>query len=229
MLDGLVTPWLRARLGRGTVLVGAALLSGLATLTMGLVEVPLIAGVLFGLAALAGTGWDVLAMSLRQAVVPEELFGRVQGSYRTLVGGHPGRTHHRRCPGHRDQRAGRPRHRWPHPSGGRGRPLAAGQQPPNRHRRGVRPSVGRSRVGCPDLGTVAVEAVGEEAGDRVDRVGRVEGAGRGCADRDGELSSGRDGCRRAGAVLARRRCFTGRCAAGVVPGVRPRLRRRTRQ
>ena len=87
VLGGLAAPWLRARLGRGTVLVGAALVSGLATMTMGLVDVPLVAGLLFGLAALAGTGWDVLAMSLRQALVPEELFGRVQGSYRTLVWG----------------------------------------------------------------------------------------------------------------------------------------------
>ena len=36
------------------------------------------AGVLF---------WNVLTMSLRQALIPEELFGRVQGGYRTLVWG----------------------------------------------------------------------------------------------------------------------------------------------
>ena len=87
VLGGLLAPWLRARLGRGRVLVGAALLSGLATLAMGLVDAPLVAAVLFASAALAGTVWDVLAMSLRQALVPEELFGRVQGSYRTLVWG----------------------------------------------------------------------------------------------------------------------------------------------
>jgi hypothetical protein len=31
--------------------------------------------------------WNVLTMSLRQALIPEELFGRVQGGYRTLVWG----------------------------------------------------------------------------------------------------------------------------------------------
>ena len=87
VLGGLSAPRIRGALGRGTSLAGSALLSGLATMTMGLVDTPLAAGTLFAVAALAGTVWDVLAMSLRQALVPEELFGRVQGSYRTLVWG----------------------------------------------------------------------------------------------------------------------------------------------
>jgi MFS family permease len=40
--------------------------------------------------ATAGAGvmvWNVLTMSLRQALIPHELFGRVQGAYRTLVWG----------------------------------------------------------------------------------------------------------------------------------------------
>jgi Na+/melibiose symporter-like transporter len=86
-LGGVAAPWLGRRLGRTGGLVGAALLSALATAAMGLTRAPLLAGALFALAALAGTVWDVLAMSLRQALVPHELFGRVQGSYRTLVWG----------------------------------------------------------------------------------------------------------------------------------------------
>lgn len=31
--------------------------------------------------------WDVITMSLRQALIPHELCGRVQGGYRTLVWG----------------------------------------------------------------------------------------------------------------------------------------------
>jgi hypothetical protein len=31
--------------------------------------------------------WNVLTMSLRQTLIPAELFGRVQGAYRTLVWG----------------------------------------------------------------------------------------------------------------------------------------------
>lgn len=87
VVGGLAAPWLGARLGRTAGLVGAALLSGLATAGMGLTDSPLPAAALFAAAALAGTVWDVLAMSLRQALVPEELFGRVQGAYRTVVWG----------------------------------------------------------------------------------------------------------------------------------------------
>jgi predicted MFS family arabinose efflux permease len=31
--------------------------------------------------------WNVLTMSLRQALIPEHMFGRVQGAYRTVVWG----------------------------------------------------------------------------------------------------------------------------------------------
>ena len=31
--------------------------------------------------------WNVITMSLRQALIPHELFGRVQGAYRTVVWG----------------------------------------------------------------------------------------------------------------------------------------------
>jgi hypothetical protein len=31
--------------------------------------------------------WNVLTMSLRQLLIPEHMFGRVQGAYRTLVWG----------------------------------------------------------------------------------------------------------------------------------------------
>lgn len=86
-LGGLAAPWLSRRLGRSGGLVMAAVLSALATAAMGLTRTPWLAAVLFALAATAGTLWDVLAVSLRQALVPAELFGRVQGGYRTLVWG----------------------------------------------------------------------------------------------------------------------------------------------
>jgi MFS family permease len=47
----------------------------------------LVATPLFGLAAAGIMVWNVLTMSLRQALIPHELFGRVQGAYRTLVWG----------------------------------------------------------------------------------------------------------------------------------------------
>lgn len=87
VLGGLSAPQISARLGRSTGLVGAAVLSAVATLALGVTTEPLMAGALFGLAALAGTVWDVLGLSLRQALIPTEMFGRAQGSYRTLVWG----------------------------------------------------------------------------------------------------------------------------------------------
>jgi MFS family permease len=86
-LGGLSAPRLGRRLGRSAGLVAAALVSALATAAMGLTRTPWLAGVLFALAAAAGTLWDVLAVSLRQALVPDQLLGRIQGSYRTLVWG----------------------------------------------------------------------------------------------------------------------------------------------
>lgn len=87
VVGGVAAPWIGRRLGRTAGLASATLLSALATAAMGLTRDALLAGELFALAALAGTVWDVLAVSLRQALVPEDLFGRVQGSYRTLVWG----------------------------------------------------------------------------------------------------------------------------------------------
>jgi MFS family permease len=87
ILGGLTAPWISARLGRPVSLVGAVALSAVATMALGLTSEPLLASALFGLAALAGTVWDVLSLSLRQALIPTELFGRAQGSYRTVVWG----------------------------------------------------------------------------------------------------------------------------------------------
>jgi MFS family permease len=42
---------------------------------------------LFGVVAAGVMAWNVLTMSMRQALIPQELFGRVQGAYRTLVWG----------------------------------------------------------------------------------------------------------------------------------------------
>ncbi len=42
---------------------------------------------LFGTVALSISLFNVLIISLRQALIPERLFGRVQGAYRTLVWG----------------------------------------------------------------------------------------------------------------------------------------------
>jgi MFS family permease len=87
LLGGLIAPLVGARLGRTRTLVVVALGSPLALLAMALVDEPIAGGVLFGTGALLLMVSNVLTMSLRQALIPEELFGRVQGAWRTLVWG----------------------------------------------------------------------------------------------------------------------------------------------
>jgi hypothetical protein len=54
---------------------------------MGLVSNGYLAAVLFALCAAGVMVWNVLTMSLRQGLIPQLMFGRVQGAYRTVVWG----------------------------------------------------------------------------------------------------------------------------------------------
>jgi MFS family permease len=87
VVGGLVAAPLAARIGRSATLVAGAALAAVMTGALGLTTDGIVAGVLFGLGATGVMFWNVLSMSLRQALIPEELFGRVQGAYRTLVWG----------------------------------------------------------------------------------------------------------------------------------------------
>jgi hypothetical protein len=58
-----------------------------ATLAIGLVDSGVAVGALAAVSAAGVLLWNVITMSLRQALIPQELFGRVQGGYRTLVWG----------------------------------------------------------------------------------------------------------------------------------------------
>lgn len=80
------TPFAR-RFGRGRVLVFGALLDGAATLAMGVTSNGYVGATLFAIAGFGVMLWNVITMSLRQALIPHQLFGRVQGAYRTLVWG----------------------------------------------------------------------------------------------------------------------------------------------
>jgi len=78
---------LTARVGRANALrlaVGAMAGSSLA---MAFVTNALIAAILWSVASWAVIVWNVLTMSLRQQLIPEALFGRVQGAWRTVVYG----------------------------------------------------------------------------------------------------------------------------------------------
>jgi len=87
LLGGLVTPWLGRVLGRAWVLTGGATLTAVTLGLMGIVRDGVGAGLLFALSAAGVMTWNVLTMSLRQALIPESMFGRVQGAYRTVVWG----------------------------------------------------------------------------------------------------------------------------------------------
>jgi MFS family permease len=84
---GVSTPALARRFGRGPMLTSGALLSAVTMAAMGLTRNGYVGAALFGVSAGGVMVWNVLTMSLRQALIPQHLFGRVQGAYRTLVWG----------------------------------------------------------------------------------------------------------------------------------------------
>ena len=101
--------------------------------------------------------WNVLTMSLRQVLIPSELFGRVQGAYRTVVwGGDPGGRADSAVCWAAGSGCGGPscaRRRGPAGDVGRARPAAAA--PPGRdHRRcaGTRRSDAMTRAAAPARG-----------------------------------------------------------------------------
>jgi MFS family permease len=87
VVGGLAAAPLARRIGRSRTLVLGAVLGAVATGSIGLTDDVWVAAALFTLETVAVLFWNVLTMSLRQALIPEELFGRVQGGYRTLVWG----------------------------------------------------------------------------------------------------------------------------------------------
>jgi MFS family permease len=87
MLGALATPPLASRFGRRMVLTGGGVLDAVAAAGLGFTDNGFVAAALFGVASAGIMAWNVLTMSLRQALIPEALFGRVQGAYRTLVWG----------------------------------------------------------------------------------------------------------------------------------------------
>jgi len=87
LLGGLSAPRIAAKLGRIATIVVASAITSAATLGMGLTANAWVGTVFFGLVGFAISVFNVLVISLRQALIPERLFGRVQGAYRTLVWG----------------------------------------------------------------------------------------------------------------------------------------------
>jgi MFS family permease len=75
------------RLGRANALRLSVALGGLMFAALAFVRDPIVAAVVFAASAWSVLLWNVLSMSLRQQLIPEALFGRVQGAWRMVVYG----------------------------------------------------------------------------------------------------------------------------------------------
>jgi MFS family permease len=87
LVSGLLAPRLAAAVGRPVALTVGTALTGTAVLLMAFTRNGWVAAGLYAAGAAGVMVWNVLTMSIRQALIPVELFGRVQGSYRTVVWG----------------------------------------------------------------------------------------------------------------------------------------------
>lgn len=77
----------KRKLGFGTAVFAAALLTDVALLFTGLLPNVWVAAVCWALSSGGVVLWNVLIVSLRQAVIPGRLLGRVHGTWRTLLWG----------------------------------------------------------------------------------------------------------------------------------------------
>jgi MFS family permease len=75
---------LSARFGTGTTLIGAIVVAALSMLVPGLWAQPVAVAASLALGGFAGLVWNVLTVSLRQSLVPDELRGRVNSGYRLI-------------------------------------------------------------------------------------------------------------------------------------------------
>lgn len=87
VVGALASPYVTRTLGRTHAMGVTGVLSAAALLAMGLVPHPVVAVAGFATSAAAVSAFNVQVMSVRQALVPEALFGRVQGAYRTVIWG----------------------------------------------------------------------------------------------------------------------------------------------
>ncbi|GIJ00069.1 Na+/melibiose symporter-like transporter [Sediminihabitans luteus] len=94
LLAATVVGRLKVRLGAGTAMAAANLVGPLSLVTLGVVPLVLDGGAAIAVAAVcvavsfgSTTVWNVLVMSLRQAVIPGPMLGRVHGTWRTLLWG----------------------------------------------------------------------------------------------------------------------------------------------
>ncbi len=76
---------LGAKVGTGMTLLICIVLGVTSAVIIGLTSAAVVAGAMMALEGVAGTTWNILTISLRQAMIPDRLLGRVSSVYR-LVG-----------------------------------------------------------------------------------------------------------------------------------------------
>ncbi len=84
ILGGMTSPALTSRLGMLPSLVLSLAATAAAFAGIGLAPDEVVACALFALNGYASTMWNVVTVSLRQQIVPAELFGRVNSAYRMI-------------------------------------------------------------------------------------------------------------------------------------------------
>lgn len=87
VLGAMLSPYVTGLLGRTAAMTVANVVAGLCTVTMALWPHPVAATAAFAVSAGAVSTFNVQIMSVRQALIPARLFGRVQGAYRTVIWG----------------------------------------------------------------------------------------------------------------------------------------------
>lgn len=84
VLGSLAATRLAHHAGTATLLVSAVLVRAVAWLVFGAVSNAWIAGAMLGISGITGTVFGVVGVSLRQAIVPDPLMGRVVSAFRVL-------------------------------------------------------------------------------------------------------------------------------------------------
>lgn len=84
ILAGLIAPAITERIGRGQALIASILVFGLTSIVQGLSSSVVVVGVMAVLFGFCAVIWNVITVSLRQAIIPDELFGRVNSVHRFL-------------------------------------------------------------------------------------------------------------------------------------------------
>jgi MFS family permease len=87
IIGGYTAPWLSRTLGSGTCLAMTLFAGAVTAALVGLSSRWPVVAVLFALNLLVGSTWNIITVSLRQAVIPSRLLGRVNSVYRFFAWG----------------------------------------------------------------------------------------------------------------------------------------------